>query len=155
MVKNKKMVGVSEVIASLALISVAFLIFIYYRWAIGSMSGLFNWSDTYGLIFNLNDTASEIIFLAGSPILIFITLYFADSCLGRVLSGLIIGREKFKKVDRWMLFVLCSLIICHIPSILVMLVFPDIKIIYLFEGLIPLVIFVISIIGFYIYERKQ
>ena len=154
MVKNKKMVGVSEVIASLALISVAFLIFIYYRWAIGSMSGLFNWSDTYGLIFNLNDTASEIIFLAGSPILIFITLYFADSCLGRVLSGLIIGREKFKKVDRWMLFVLCSVLFTiFLPFI--MLVFPDIKIIYLFEGLIPLVIFVISIIGFYIYERKQ
>ena len=148
------MVGVSEVIASLALISVAFLIFIYYRWAIGSMSGLFNWSDTYGLIFNLNDTASEIIFLAGSPILIFITLYFADSCLGRVLSGLIIGREKFKKVDRWMLFVLCSVLFTiFLPFI--MLVFPDIKIIYLFEGLIPLVIFVISIIGFYIYERKQ
>ena len=154
MVKNKKMVGVSEVIASLALISVAFLIFIYYRWAIGSMSGLFNWSDTYGLIFNLNDTASEIIFLAGSPILIFITLYFTDSCLGRVLSGLIIGREKFKKVDRWMLFVLCSVLFTiFLPFI--MLVFPDIKIIYLFEGLIPLVIFVISIIGFYIYERKQ
>ena len=154
MVKNKKMVGVSEVIASLALISVAFLIFIYYRWAIGSMSGLFNWSDTYGLIFNSNDTASEIIFLAGSPILIFITLYFADSCLGRVLSGLIIGREKFKKVDRWMLFVLCSVLFTiFLPFI--MLVFPDIKIIYLFEGLIPLVIFVISIIGFYIYERKQ